>query len=323
MVSTGTTPTSYYDVLGVSKTSSKDEIRRAYRKLSLKFHPDRNVGDQTAERKFKEVQEAWDVLSDDEKRGQYDSFGRVFGKGERQPGSRPFRGQSNTGTWSSGDAGPEFAPEELFGSMGGTAASGSFGSDEFWSRFSGSRIYPRKGTDLRAETQVPFRIAIEGGSHNIHLNRGTSSETLTIRIPPGIEDGNTIRLRGKGGAGQNGAPAGDLLVVVHVAPHPWFRRQHDDLLIEVPLTPSEAALGKRIDIPTLSEGPLTVTIPPGTSSGQKLRLRGHGAVNRKSQQRGNLIVEVRIVVPRDLSADHRRAYRELARYETNPRTSLW
>lgn len=323
MVATGTNTKSYYDILGVSKSASKDEIRKAYKKLSLKFHPDRNADNKDAERQFKEVQEAWDVLSDDEKRSQYDRFGRVLGKGEPHPGSDPGSGRSRTWTWSSDGGSADIDLGDIFGSMGG-GGFGGFGSDNLWSQVGGQqKSRARKGADLRTEIRVPFNVAVEGGNHDVTLNRGGSRETLSVRIPAGIENGSTIRLRGKGEPGQNGAPDGDLLVVVKVSSHPWFRREKDDLVIEVPITPSEAALGTKVDVPTLSEGSLTVTIPPGTSSGQKLRLREHGVRNRKSQEKGSLMVETKIVVPKELSEDQRRAYKELAKHERCPREGLW
>lgn len=323
MVATGPSAKNYYDILNVPKSASKDEIRKAYRKLSLKFHPDRNAGDKESEKKFKEVQEAWDVLSDDEKRSLYDRYGRVPGKGASPSGTSQPGGTSRTWTWSSDGGGVDIDLSDLFGNVGAGSTRTGFSSDDLWARFGGQQSRPRKGSDLRSEIRVPFVVSAEGGTHDLTLNRGDSTERLSVKIPAGIEDGSTIRLRGKGNPGSHGAPDGDLLIVVRVAPHSWFRREKDDLIIEVPITPGEAALGTKIDVPTLSEGTLTVTIPPGTSSGRKLRLRGHGIRNRKTQQRGSLIVETKIVVPGELTEDQRRAYSELAKHETSPRNGLW
>jgi DnaJ-class molecular chaperone len=294
----------FYEVLGVSRGASTDEIRKAYKKLARKFHPDVKPSDPDAEKKFSEITEAWEVLGDDEKRRKYDQFGHAAA------GGHPFQGFGGAG-------GASFNFEDLLGEMfsGGRQGTGP-----------GRRGSPRaqRGQDVRSEITVPFQVAVEGGEHSLTVQHGTRSERLTVRVPAGIEDGQTIRLSGQGGPGVSGGPAGDLLVDIHVAPHPWFRREGANLLIDVPLTPAEAALGSRVDVPILSEGSVVLTIPPGTSSGAKLRLRGKGVKSAKTSDRGDQYVVVRIVVPREPSEKERALYHELLNLPAaNPRVGLW
>ena len=167
-------------------------------------------------------------------------------------------------------------------------------------------------------------MAAEGGDHELTLQREGKPERLSIKIPPGVDDGGVIRLAGQGQPGANGGSAGDLLITVHIAPHPWFRREGADLLLDLPLTITEAALGAKIDVPTLSEGTVTLTIPAGTSSGAKLRLRGKGVVDRRTKERGHLYVIAKIVVPQNLSADAQELLRKLAEEAPqSPRAGLW
>jgi len=174
------------------------------------------------------------------------------------------------------------------------------------------------------EIDVPFQVAAEGGSHALGLQRGSNTERITVKIPAGVETGSVIRLAGQGEPGQDGGPAGDLLLTIRVAPHPWFRREGNNILLEVPITPSEAALGAKVDVPTLSEGTVTVTIPPGTSSGMKLRLRGKGIPDRKTKRRGDQFVVVKIAVPKDLDPEARKLFEQLQQTAPqSPRAGLW
>ena len=305
----------YYKVLGVSREASDEEIRKAYKKLARQYHPDVKPGDKEAAEKFKEVQEAYEVLSDSEKRDQYDRYGTVHGAG------RGPRGQGRPFTWSTGGgggAGP-IDLEDLFGGFGGMFGGGGFGG--------GGRQAPpraRKGEDLTLDIDVPFQVAAEGGSHSLQLRKDDKVERINVKIPAGVESGSVIRLAGEGHPGANGGPAGDLLLTVKVAPHPWFRREGADLLVDLPVTPSEAVLGAKVEAPTLSEGNVTVTVPPGTSSGQKLRLRGKGVMNPKTKQRGDQYVVVKVVVPKQADERVRDLYRQLAEAAPeNPRAGLW
>lgn len=307
----------YYKALGVSRGASADEIRKAYKKLARQYHPDANPGDDKAATKFKEIQEAYSVLSDPEQREQYDQFGASFKQAGR--GGQQFN-------W--GGAGDVDLNDILGGLFGGArgfggGGPGAGGRGGFGGGF-GGQARPRKGEDLRAEIGVPFTVAAEGGNHDLTLRRGDQTERLEIHVPAGVKQGSVIRLAGQGYPGQHGGPAGDLLVTINVHPHPYFRREGNHLVIDVPLTPTEAALGARIDVPTLSEGMVVLTVPPGTSSGARLRLRGKGVPDQRTRQRGDQFVQIKIVVPKPLSPEGEQAYRQLAdAAPLDPRSELW
>ncbi|MBM79250.1 MAG: molecular chaperone DnaJ [Planctomycetaceae bacterium] len=300
----------YYKVLGVSKNATADEIRKAYRQLSREYHPDRKPGDAVAAEKFKEVQEAESVLGDEEKRAKYDRFGSAtFQQGGRaHPGGAGFGGFDGQIDLSSIFGSGGFA--DLFGGgMGG-----------------GPRPSPRpqKGQDAKVDVDVPFQVAAAGGTHPIHLTVGGQSQRLDAKIPSGVQTGSVIRLAGQGHPGQMGAPAGDLLVTIKVAPHPFFRREGNSLLVDVPISISEAVLGAKVDVPTLLEGPVVVTIPPGTSSGAKLRLREKGVPDQKTKQRGDLLVVVKIVVPKEIDDSAKELADQLGQaLQHNPRDGMW
>lgn len=299
----------YYKTLGVSRNASADEIRKAYRKLAREFHPDHNKDNPSAAERFKEVQEAYDVLSDTEKREQYDRYGAAFRQAGRRPGPPP--GEGGYQTWSStSEAGFDF--NDLFGR-----------SFEFEEILGGARRGrgrgATRGRDLEATVQVPFETAARGGSVDIQLDVGGRAQTLAIKIPAGVDSGQVIRLAGQGQPGGQGGPAGDLLLTVQVEPHPQFRREGSHLLVDVAITPAEAALGAKVDVATLSDGTVTLTIPPGTSSGMKLRLRGKGVVDAQTRQPGDQYVVVKIVVPRELTDRQRELYQQLAAIDVSPR----
>ena len=312
----------FYNVLGVSREATDDDIRKAHRKLARKYHPDVRPDDKEAAKKFKDVQEAYSVLSDSEKRAQYDRYGDVF-QGAAGGGGSPGGGRTyswSTGPGSGGGAvdinevfGGQFNFEDLFG--------GGFGGAGAGGRGGGPRS--RRGQDAQLELEVPFQIAAEGGTQALQLSRDGKSERLNVKIPAGVDSGSVIRLAGQGQPGIDGGQAGDLLLTVKVAAHPSFRREGKNLLLDVPITPSEAALGAKVEVPTLSEGPVTVTIPPGTSSGTKLRLRGKGAVGGDGT-RGDQFIVAKIVVPRKLDDEARTLYEKLAVASPQaPRAGLW
>jgi len=306
----------FYDVLGVSRSASKDEVRKAYKKLARKFHPDVKPVDPDSEKKFSEITEAYDVLSDEEKRKNYDQFGHAFrGAGAGPSGANPFEG------FGGGSGGTTFDLEDLLGGMFG--GGGGKGGSPFGR---GRQGQPRahKGSDVKAEITVPFTVAVEGGDFSLSVQQGSKNERLTVKIPAGIDEGQSIRLAGQGSPGSGGGPAGDLLVTIHIAAHPWFRRDGHNLLVDVPVTPSEAALGAKIDVPTLTEGVVVLSVPPGTSSGAKLRLRGKGVRNPKTGDRGDQFVVLKIVLPRELSEDAQALYQQLAELPSvDPRDGLW
>lgn len=287
----------YYKTLGVARGASKDEIRKAYRKLSRENHPDAKPDDKAASERFQQVQNAWDVLGDDEKRAKYDQFGHAA----FERGGSPFQ---------------QGGPVDLSDLFGG-------GGFDFGNLFGGGgrrAPRPRKGQDVQASIDIAFTTAAEGGNHELSLG----SKKVDVRIPPGIMNGQAIRLRGQGHPGSHGGPDGDVLVTVKVAPHPWFRREGRNLLIDVPVTMTEAALGAKVDVPTLTEGNVSLTVPGGSSSGTKLRLRGKGIPDRSSGQRGDQIVVLKIVVPKTLDDHSRKLLEEFAtRAVGNPRDGLW
>lgn len=307
----------YYQVLGVSKTATADEIRKAYRKLARENHPDVKKNDPHAAERFKQIQEAYAVLSDPKKREQYDRFGTgPFGGGARGGGSP---GGGYTYTWTGGPGQTPIDLEELLG--------GGFGfEDLFGGRFRSGRggtRPPPAGSDLQAEIRVPFETAARGGSVDFQIEHQGRRETLSVKIPAGVSDGTVIRLSGQGEPSPFGGPPGDLLLTVRVEPHRYFRREGNDLLVDVPITPAEAVLGAKVDVPTLGEGPVVVTVPPGTSSGVKLRLRGKGVVDPQTKQPGDLYAVVKIVVPKDPSSTVKQLYRQLAEHDISPRKGLW
>ena len=299
----------FYEVLGVPRSASQDEIRKAYKKLARKFHPDVKPADPDAEKKFSEITEAYDILSDEEKRKNFDQFGHGF-HGGGGGGGNPFQG---FGGGSGGGA--AFDLDDLLGGMFGGGGRGG-----------GRRAQPRaqKGADAKADITIPFTMAVEGGDYSRNVQQGSKSERLSIKIPAGIDDGQTIRLAGQGGPGVGGGAPGDLLVTIQIAAHPWFRRDGSNLLVDVPLTPSEAALGAKIDVPTLTEGLVVLSVPPGTSSGARLRLRGKGVRNPKTGDRGDQFVVLKIVLPKELSEEARSLYQQLSELPTtDPRDGMW
>ena len=307
-------PQDYYKTLGVERRATSSEIRKAYKKLVREYHPDVRPDDKVAENKFKEIQEAYAVLSDSTKREQYDRFGHAF----QDAGGNPFAG---------GGAGG-FDLDDLLGGMfgggGGRAGRGGFGGFGGQAGPRQRRAQPAKGQDLTAEIAIPFQLAIDGGQYELTINRGNEVERLNISIPPGVDTGSKIRLAGQGHAGQHGGPPGNLLVKVTVSAHPWFRREGKNVYVDVPLTPAEAVLGCRVDVPTLKEGIIVLTIPPGTSSGAKLRLREKGIADRKSGKRGDQFVVIKVEVPKEIDDETRDLYEQLReRDDCSLRDELW
>lgn len=331
----------YYEVLGVSRQAGDDEIKRAYRKLAKRFHPDRNPNDPGAATKFKEAQEAYDVLSDKAKRAQYDRFGFVGTGGGGAGGWRPGSGGQRVYNWTGPGADiPIEGIEDLFsafniGGMGGagSGASGGIFDQIFGRRRPGrqrtARVTPEEEVrDIEHHLQLTFEQAVTGTTLDIAIQVGSeigSTEKLTVRIPPGVNEGQRIRLRGKGSRSSDGTAAGDLYIVCHVQPHPVFARQGNDLYLDVPLTIAEATLGAKVEIPTMDKR-ASITVPPGTPSGAKLRLRGKGVADARSGRSGDLYAVVRIVPPRRVTAEQRdllQQFQDACRGEDkDPRTDL-
>ncbi len=308
----------YYKVLGVSREATDDEVRKAYKKLAREFHPDVKPGDDAADTKFKQVQEAYAVLGDAEKREQYDRYGAAFQGGRPFPGGSPF-GRGPGGGGQPFDLGDLFGGQldlgNLFGGRG--QPGGGFGGG-------GRAAQPVKGQDSRTDIEIPFTVAAQGGAHEIGLQRNGKLNRLEVKIPAGVDNGSVIRLSGQGQPGGPGMPAGDLLVQIKVGPHPWFHREGSNLLLDVPISPEDAVLGAKVDVPTLSDGNVIMTIPPGTSSGTRLRLRGKGVVHQKTREPGDQLVIVKIVVPREPSVEVRKLYEQIAEESSeSPRDGLW
>lgn len=305
----------YYDVLGVSRSASADEIRKAYKKIARESHPDRNQDDPSAAERFKEATEAYETLGDDENRKKYDQFGPNY----KQAGHNPF-----------GAGGHQVDLNDLFGEGGidlGDLFGGAFGGGSFGGGpgRSGPRARPAtKGQDLRTSITIAFTVAYNGGSYSLSVHKGGKTESLDVKLPAGIKDGATIRLAGQGHPGVHGGPNGDLLVTVNVSPHPYFKREGDHVVLDLPITLSEAALGAKVDIPTLEGGEVTLTIPPGTVSGATLRLKGKGFADPRSGQRGDQRVRIKIVPPKELTDEQRELLQSFAQADlSNPRGELW
>jgi DnaJ-class molecular chaperone len=311
----------FYNTLGVSRTASAEEIRKAHKKLSRKYHPDVNK-DQGASQKFKEVQEAFDVLGDETKRKQYDQFGTTFPGGF--PGGAAGGPRGQTFHWGAPGGGGGAGPidlGDLFGGQGVDLESlfgGAFGGGK------GAKRRRSAGENFEAEVEVPFQLAVNGGKYEISIQRDAKVERLSVKIPAGVDNGSIVRLSGQGHPGTGGGPAGDLLVRIRVAPHPYFRREGSDLLVDVPVTFTEAALGAKVEVPTLSEGKVVLTVPAGTSSGAKLRLRGKGVVDINTKKPGDQYVVIKIVPPQNVNVRARELLQELAdSAPQSPRAGLW
>ncbi|MHB2024568.1 MAG: molecular chaperone DnaJ [Mycobacteriales bacterium] len=365
----------YYATLGVSKDAPASEIKKAYRKLARTYHPDANKGDAKAEERFKEISEAYDVLSDDKRRKDYDEARSLFGSGGFRVGAPGGAG-----------GGFNFDLGDLLGNMRGGGGTGGLG-DLFGGLFGNRRAAPRRGGDLESEVTLSFKDAADGvtvplrvasphtcdtchgtgarpgstprlcpvceGTGTVARAQGgfafaepcrecrgrgliidnpcptcagvgqvTSERTMRVRIPAGVADGQRIRLKGKGLPGERGAPAGDLVVSVHVSSHQVFARRGDNLTMLLPVTFPEAALGAEVKVPTIDGNPVTVKIPPGTVSGRTLRVRGKG-VRRRDGTRGDLLVTVEVAVPDQLNPDARQALEAFAAAQPhNPRAHL-
>ncbi|MDO8632277.1 MAG: DnaJ C-terminal domain-containing protein [Phycisphaerales bacterium] len=303
----------HYEVLGVSRSASTDEVKRAYRSLAKKYHPDRNPGDPSAEGKFKEVQHAYTVLIDPKKREQYDQFGDVaVGEWQTRPtGEQVYQ-------WGGGSSVGVEDLEDLFSAFGGRG-SGGRGEGVFEQIFGNSAqrgpsrragTAPRSPVDEEHPVELTFDQAVHGTTVTLDLSHGRRGhETIEVKIPSGIEAGQKIRVRGRV-PGRNGGPPGDLILICNVAPHPYFHRDGLDIYLDVPVSVTEAALGAKIDVPTI-DGHATVTLPPGTPSGSKLRLKGRGIVRSSAAERGDQYVVVQIVPPKSLSEEQRKMYEML------------
>lgn len=316
----------YYQILGVSKGASDTELKKAYRRLAKQYHPDVNKGEKSAEEKFKDISEAYSVLSDPQKRKQYDMFGSGAFHGGFDPSQYQQGGQGADGVrWYSGSTGGGF---EGFGDLGDIFGD-LFGMGGF-QRSAGRkppRARPRAepqsvdGSDTYTTFEISFEDAIKGVSTRMSIQRGDKIDKITVKIPAGVDNGSKVRIKGKGHPGELGGRPGDLYLNVLVKPHKTFWREGADIYAEVPISIYEAILGSKIDVLTLT-GSAKMTIPSGTTSGQKFRLKGKGApVVGKTGQVGDQYIIVQIVPPKKVDGEARKLFEELAQKSPyNPRT---
>lgn len=300
-----------YEILGVSRGASAEEIQKAYREAARKNHPDLNPDDDRAKQRFQEVQSAYEVLNDPEKRKNYDRFGDSFEQMGGQPGAGPN----------------PFQDVDLNDIFGGGAGGGGF-SDIFRQFAQGgqrggrAQRRPARGRNLSHEVMVSFESSVLGGEVPVGVvDADGRQKTINIKIPAGIEDGKKIRLRGQGESSPQGGEPGDLLVTVRVGAHPSYRRQGLDLEVKVPITLLEAALGGKVDLPT-PKGTISLKIPPKTSSGKRLRVRGLG-IETSDGKKGDLFAEVQIVLPDDLDEGSMELLKSIERRRrSDPRADL-
>jgi DnaJ-class molecular chaperone len=330
----------YYEVLGVKRGASDDEIKKAYRKLARKFHPDLNPGDKAAEEQFKQLQEAYDVLSEPENRKLYDQYGENWRAVKAGAGVPPPGWESAGRTAGAGGPPPggfDFGDFDFsgFGGAGGFDFGDLFGRA---GRPAGGRARrPSRGQDVEAELELSLEEAHRGGRRTLQMQvaevcptcNGTGvkdnkpcptcsgagqilkPKTIEVNIPAGVREGSTIRLAGQGGAGMNGTQPGDLYLHIRLRPHQLFTVRGDDLEVELPIAPWEAALGAKVEAPTI-DGKVELTVPPGAQSGQRLRLRGQG-LNKRKGGRGDEYARLKVVLPKEISDEERRLFEELKR----------
>jgi curved DNA-binding protein len=288
--------TDYYKALGVEKGASPDDIKKAFRKLAVKYHPDRNPNDKSAEDKFKVINEAYAVLSDPKKKEQYDTFGSS-GFHKQYSQEDIFRGFDFGNAYKDMGAG---GGEDIFSRLFGRGGRGGF------------RSGPQRGGDLEMETDVSFRDAAQGAEKMVAFRRSGQREELKVRIPPGVDNGSKIRITGKGNPGEGGGPAGDLFLIIRVLPDPVFTRDGGDLFVERSIPFSAACLGISLDVPTL-EGDKRIKVPGGIQPGTKIRLKGCGIKPIGSNAKGDLFVKVGVHIPEALNGEQKKLVEEMVK----------
>ncbi len=295
----------FYEILGIARDASSDEIKKAYRGLARKYHPDLHPGDKAMEKKFKEINEAYSVLGDPHKKEDYDLTGRVpSGQGQGGAGGwPPGGGMGDFGGFGGGAGGFEDIFSDIFG-MGGR------------------RRGPRRGEDLEYRLSLDFLQAVRGSEIKVTVTRRGGPEKITIKIPAGIQDGAKVRVAGKGHEGYDGGPSGDLYILTSVGRHPYFTRKGLDIYVNVPVTLGEALLGAEIEVPTIT-GTARIKISPCTQGGRKLRLRGKGVASKRGGH-GNQYCVINITLPEALDKRSKELVNELESHNPiNPRKGLW
>ena len=311
------TPRDYYDVLGVKKTASADELKKAFRRLARKYHPDLHSGSQKVEmeKKFKELNEAYEVLRDENTRKKYDQFGFQWKEAEAYQRAQQEAGAQGTqGGWETFHSqGKETDFSDLFSELFGQQA--RKGGASF-------RGFAMPGADLEAAVELPLRDFLTGTTRRLELSDTTGKpHVIEVRIPKGVKDGERLRVKGKGTPGRGGGPPGDLYLRIHASPHPVFQRQGSNIVVTLPLWPWEAALGTEVEVPTLT-GTVRLKIPPKSQSNHKMRLRGKGLPSRGGKH-GDQIVILNIVLPSEMSAHEQQLYEQLKTIDhPNPRAHL-
>jgi DnaJ-class molecular chaperone len=326
----------YYQTLGVSKTATDKELKQAYRKLARKHHPDVNPGDKTAEARFKEINEAYEVLGDPEKRRKYDELGanwRMYEQAQQQgqpwPGGSPFGGGPGGGTWTINMGGGPggyrtmseeemhdlFGNEDPFSDFFRTFFGGGAPGRESTRGRTGRAPRAQKGRDIEHEVELTLEEAYHGATRRISIKEGGHARSVDVRIPAGVKDGSRVRAAGEGETGTQGAGSGDLYLRVRLRPHPVFERKGSDLYTKIALPVTTAVLGGEANVPTIT-GSVRLKIPETTQNAQVFRLKGHGmpAVG-KPDERGDLYAAVEIQLPRTLTKDQRSHYEALAKFE--------
>jgi len=324
----------YYATLGVAKTATEKELKAAYRKLARKHHPDVNPGDKGAEARFKEINEAYEVLGDPEKRRKYDELGanwRMYEQAQQHgqpfPGGSPFGGGFGGGgeggaytinmggpggyrTMSEDEMRDMFGTDDPFSNFFHTFFGGGGGAGETRGR-GGRAPRPAKGRDIESEAELTLEEAYHGAMRRISISLGGHARSVDVRIPAGVKDGSRVRASGEGESGSGGAASGDLFLRVHIKPHPVFERKGDDLYVKVPIGVTTAVLGGEAQVPTVT-GSVRLKVPETTQPGQVFRLKGHGMpVVNKGDAKGDLYATADIQLPRSLTADQRRLWEQI------------